>query len=404
VQRSDSQRSTALCSLLTDHWSLIALASALAALALASGCATSRLRDARASFYAGRFDAAVGELQDIPAGNTDRILFLMERGTARQAGGDFTGSIADWLEAARIIEDLDYVSVSRGASSLVANERVQAFRGAPYERTLLHAFAAKSYLALGQWDDAAVEARAIAKSLESLDGYPDDPYSRYVAGFCFEMIGDGDGAALEYRQAGALAPALRIEEDTGRILPAAAATNTAADAATAGAAGAPHAELVCFVLMGRAPAADESADGTAEWEAAPYAEILVNGRVLGRSYPLGDTGRLLAATERRRAALSAVKTGARIAVKGTIAHQIAEQNRALGGLAWLVLFALETPDDRRWATLPRYMQVARVPCPSDLTEYTLVFRGPGNAEIGRTTVAVPLSRRGRTCVSFCRAL
>ena len=37
--------------------------------------------------------------------------------------------------------------------------------------------------------------------LENLGGFPDDAFSRYLAGFCFEMIGDGENAALSYRYA-----------------------------------------------------------------------------------------------------------------------------------------------------------------------------------------------------------
>lgn len=87
--------------------------------------------------------------------------------------------------------------MSKGVASWVVNDGVQNFRGAPFERTMVHVMAAKNYLALGEWDDAAAEARRIIKSLEpDIRGeYPEDAYSRYMAGFCLEMIDDDSNAA-----------------------------------------------------------------------------------------------------------------------------------------------------------------------------------------------------------------
>ena len=71
------------------------------------------------------------------------------------------------------------------------------------ERTLLHAFTAKNHLAQANFENAAVEARRIIESLtpEKKGDYPDDAYSRYMAGFCLEMMDDRSNAELEYRKA-----------------------------------------------------------------------------------------------------------------------------------------------------------------------------------------------------------
>lgn len=361
---------------------------------LAAGCASTGLNSARVSFYQGDMGAALKSLEG--AGGTrrhDGVLLLMERGSVRQAGGHHAAAAWDWIAAAALAEDLDYYSASQGSASFVVNDRVKSFRGTPYERTLLHTFAASSFLVLGDWDDAAVEARNVVARLEHLEGFPDDPYSHYVAGFCFEMINDRDGARIEYEKADALLPELTVDAGTGLIAP-----SGGTPARTEG-----H-ELVCFISIGRQPPEHGVAPGAHRWGPAPYAEIYADGVCLGRSCSLVDAGSLLAATERRLAALRAAKTVSRVVIKETLAQAVESENELLGEILRLILFSLEVPDTRRWECLPYWLHVARVPCPAGLTTFTVVFRSTGGAEMARQVVAGPLARRGSTLVSLCRDL
>ncbi|MCX6998524.1 MAG: hypothetical protein NTV49_15930, partial [Kiritimatiellaeota bacterium] len=137
-------------------WAL-ALAAAAALPLLGGGCSTP-LGAARRDFYAGRFEAAEHSLTNRPL-SKDKVLYLMERGTVRQARGAFAESASDYRAASDEIDRLQTYSVSKGAGSLVINDNVQDFSGWPYERTLLHAFTAQNHLALADWDNAAVAAR-----------------------------------------------------------------------------------------------------------------------------------------------------------------------------------------------------------------------------------------------------
>lgn len=373
-----------------------ALLALLAALALASGCAAPGLDRAREHFYAGDPGRAEDALAEIGTHGKDRVLMLMERGMARQALGDYEGSSEDWERAAQEAEYLDYYSVSRGSASLVSNDRVFPFRGAPYERVLLHALNAQNYLARAMWDDAAVEARCIVDRLADLNGFPDDPFSHYVAAFCLELADDSEGAAFQYRKTSELLTGLHVDQHTGRI-----ATSRAALSSGPRPAGA---ELVCFMAVTRAPVSDDAWPDRDAFFSSPYAEIHANGRKLGRSYALTDTRELYMHTRERTAALRAAKTGARIVLKDAIADMVTEEEEWLGELLRVILFALEVPDNRRWETLPRALHVARVDCPPDLDAYEVVFRNTHGRIIGRRTVTAPLTRRRNTFVSFCRDL
>ncbi|MFH0879740.1 MAG: hypothetical protein V2A34_08510, partial [Lentisphaerota bacterium] len=349
---------------------------------LITGCSTPALQSARTDFYSGKFDAAEKELNATNTPPRDRVLIMMERGTIRQAMGDYTNSIKDFIQVSDELDQLQTYSVSKGGASMVINDNVQDFRGAYFERTLTHTFNAHNHFATANWDDAAVEARRIIKSLspEVKGSYPDDAYSHYVAGFALEMIDDDSNAALEYKKASGLLPTLEIDGATGHIL-AKTMLSTSTNAPPAEVAVRPEEkswphELVCFVMSGRSPTGDEVYYN--QWWSTDYqyAEIVCDGKTLGRSYPLADTGELAFTTQRIDAAFKAAKTVGRIALKEAIASSVeSSSNDAAGDLTRLILIGLlEQPDVRRWETLPRWLQVARVPCPANLKEFDVLFK------------------------------
>ena len=370
-----------------------------------SGCVAPRLSSARHNFYAGDFRQAVTNLTPTALDKRNKVLILMERGMAHQAQGSYQASVDDWNAAVAEAGRIDYYSLSQGAASILSNDEAMAFRGAPYERTLLHAFAAKSYFALGMWEDAAVEARNIIDRLESLDGFPDDPYSHYLAGFCMEMIDDYDAAAFQYRIASKLMPDIDIDDGTGRIIPVSASAHEAGTPRTEiGKPKSDQPELVCFISLGSSPAVSGIVRSRHSWGSAPYAEIYSGNKRLGRSYAFANTGSLSAMTEKRLAAVKIVKDATRIVIKDAAANAVSKENELLGELLRWFLFALETPDRRRWETLPQLMHVARVPCPPDLKSYRVVFKTGDGRTIAQKTIDNPLSRRENTFVSFCRGL
>jgi uncharacterized protein len=346
----------------------------LATLLLAgSGCVSSGLGNARDQYFSGNFGNAAQALDNSGTRSRDEVLVLMERGMAWQAAGEHQKAINDWLDAANTIRALDYIRLSEKATSLVINDMTQTYAGRPYERALLHAFTAKSFFALGQWHSAAVEARLIADGLEDLNGFPDDPYSRYLAATAFQNIRDINGARIEFTKAGELLPHLHIDPGTGLITPG---TNAPP------ASPAPARELVCFIGIGRAPMFTMGPPAqNFRWGSSPYLEIRSGNKILGRSYTLQTTDELAADTERRIAAIMAAKTVTRIVIKEAIASAVEENNALLGGLLRILLFATETPDTRSWQTLPNWLQVARVALPEDVDKIEIRFKTGGGATL-----------------------
>jgi hypothetical protein len=366
---------------------------------LLTGCATAALDRARTDFYAGRLAEAGAALRDTGTTGNNRVLVLLERGTIYQAMGDYEASARDFIEASDELEKMAAISVSKDTGSMVINDSVQDFRGAPYERTLLHALAALDHFAVGHWENAAVEARRIIRSLEpQVKGdYPDDAFSRYLAGFALEMMDDRSNAALQYRLAAGLSRHADIDDATGRL--------SSKDKNPAAAPSDDKAELVCFFLLGRSPRGADVLQKNWRPESELYAEIQSGGRALGRSYALADTVDLAFTTEQKDAAAKLVKTVTRVAIKEQIAQGAGQNNDGLTELIRFVLIGLlEQPDVRRWETLPRWLQVARVPCPQDLKSFDAVLRNAAGVELRRVTVTQPIQRRRDTFVSFYRNL
>ncbi len=348
--------------------------------AVASGCASSSLNQARREYHSGDYRKAAETLEKADFPERDRVLFMMERGMIRQAAEHYDDSTKDFLDAYETLEEMTAISVTKDTASMVINDNVQNFHAVPFERTLLHTFTAKNHLLQSNWENAAVEARRIIQSLsaEAKKDYPDDAYSRYMAGFCLSMIGDWSNAALQFREAGKLLPALQIDERTGLITPGTNAPASPTPGANTG-----H-ELVVFALIGRSPTGQELHNQRRPIMPAGFAEIVIDGQTAGRSYALTDTADLAFTTKQKDAIRDMAKTVSRIALKEATAYQLDKQNELVGALYRIIMIGLlEQPDVRRWETLPRSLQVARVPCPTDPQEIQVRFvHSPGGA--GRT--------------------
>ena len=352
---------------------------------LGIGCASPiALNAARRNFNNGQLEEADKVLAPLP-NDQNKVLTLMERGMIRHVRRDYTNSTADWLTAVRLEKELEVNSITKAGASMVVNDSTLAFRGYPFEQTYLHVYLAKNYLAVGQWSEAGVEARSVALAMENLDGFPDDAFAHYMAGFCLELCGDDSNAAMQYRQVARVAPESGIDETTGRFRSASSPTNHPV------ALPANACELVCFLDF----------DGYAGM--VPYsAAIYANGQLLGTSRTLTSIFQLQTASSERMATRHAAKTLSRLAVKGAIAIAVWSRDENLGFFTGLLLLALEDNDMRRWETLPAKLAVARVPCPSDLRQFDVEFRSYSGQVSRRVTVTAPLFRKDRVFVSICR--
>lgn len=136
----------------------------------------------------------------------DELLRLLHRGLLLHYAGEYEESNELLQEAERIIDDRYTKSVSVALLSLVTSDRALAWLPSPTERLMVNYYGALNYLALGDPEEAAVEARRLSRLLQlSEDGeFAHGQLGmrrmlRYFAGSVFEISGNDNDAAVAYR-------------------------------------------------------------------------------------------------------------------------------------------------------------------------------------------------------------
>lgn len=192
--------------------SLGRLAALALLLPLLTGCATfyQRNEDFQQDFRAGDYEAALQAQQrsEKKAGERNRLLWLLQEGTALRALGRYEESNAAFEEAYKFAEDLQRNGVV-AAASLVVNPAMRTYRGEDFERLQIHYFKALNHLDMGRLDDALVEARRLNIYLNAMVDkrgdksgvYRRDAFAWNLTGLLFEAEGDANNAFIAYRNA-----------------------------------------------------------------------------------------------------------------------------------------------------------------------------------------------------------
>src|SRR3569833_4167227 len=133
----------------------------------------------------------------------DRVLYLLNKAMILHMAGDYAASNAAREEAKPLIERNAVSSVSEQAAALSVNDSQRAYAGAQYERIYVHIYAALNYLALGQLQEARVEALQIDTALGQIDKKEPVPagVAYYLSGLVYEALGEWDDAMIDYRKA-----------------------------------------------------------------------------------------------------------------------------------------------------------------------------------------------------------
>ena len=138
----------------------------------------------------------------------DDLLYLLERGYLEYEAGHYEASNQAFDAAELRSADLYTKSVSNELASLVTSDKVLPYRGYPHELVMIQYYRALDYLALGQHEDALVEARKANQRLAELSDekegkntYRDDAFLQYFTGLLYEDAGEWNDAAVAYRDA-----------------------------------------------------------------------------------------------------------------------------------------------------------------------------------------------------------
>jgi hypothetical protein len=153
----------------------------------------------------------------------DALLQALTTGTAAFYAKQFARSAAVLDTAALLADDRITASLSRDGLAVVTNDMARPYQPRRTERLFIPYYAMLSYVQLGAWEDAAVEARRLVALLAQFDEDRDDGERavhgamQHLAGAVFERAGEHDAAQVSYRAAHALSAALPDSVPRGAI-------------------------------------------------------------------------------------------------------------------------------------------------------------------------------------------
>jgi hypothetical protein len=181
----------------------------LCVLLLVSGCASHNreLADIRASLINGDVDAAVAEFEEQDPKESD-LLYLLERGYMMHLAGRWEESNAAFEAAENRADELFTKSISRHAVSFLSSDLALPYRSVPHELQFVQYYRSLNYVALGDPQEALVEARKAsaylaeyAKQTEGQELFRQDAFLQYFTGLLYESEQEVNDAIVSFRDA-----------------------------------------------------------------------------------------------------------------------------------------------------------------------------------------------------------
>src|SRR5215831_6551130 len=183
-------------------------------LASCAGDYVARTGGARQAYQSYDYDRALSEIEhEVRGPEVDRLLALLDEGMILHAAGRYQDSIGVLAEADKLSQQLDVVSISEEAKTLISNERQRAYRGEDFEKLMISVLQALNYAELGKDEDALVEVRRVNERIRKMVIEEKKPYeqlaiARYLGGVLYEDEENWDSAFIDYQQAHKLQPEL----------------------------------------------------------------------------------------------------------------------------------------------------------------------------------------------------
>jgi len=329
----------------------------------------------------------------------NRVLWLMDQGSALFAAGSYKESIEVFLEAEKLTQVKEFTSITEEAGSLLTSSNLKDYKGEDYEKVLINVYLAMAFSALGDEDEALVEARKINLLLnrmitEGKRNYQESAFARYLSAMLWESGGEYDSAYIDYKKAYDLEPTF---PGVAQDLLAMARKNRFMDRfekwkktfpkEELRKLGKGQGELVFLFEAGLSPekvprGGDDST--LPRYRRRPHAKQSARLRIDGFESPKFEIALDIENTSIKylednvSKILAAKIAGA--AVKGAVAIGVgkATKNSELGQAVFLALMLTEQADLRHWRSLPANVQILRTPLDPGSYNFTLDILSVGD--------------------------
>jgi len=361
--------------------------------ALVQGCSTSSsLKQARSEFFSGQPFAALDTLENRKVSSRDRLLGLLDRGLIEHTAGNYQASIRTFKNATALLEETDYLGVREQTASLVVNDWVTLYKGEYSERLWIHTYQMMNFLMIGNGEGAAIEARQALKVYEQHgDALKHDWYTRTLMAMSFEAAGKPDSAHIEYKKllddagsdTGVARRAWQNARRLGRENDAEKFKQLISGKARVGGS---DGELVVFLQTGVIPG---KSAGEIYLEPNLYASFPVyhdyprpnlqvsvfqNGETQSADIVNTQTVNISRAALAARSHRIAAKQLLRIAAKKNLAQSVAKNDDILGDILSALFLISEQADTRSWATLPAHVSMVQIPLEAGMHNIELQVR------------------------------
>lgn len=422
---------------------------ALAACALVSGCATwsSSFQEVEFHLAQQRYTEALLALEQQNHVGRDEVLYLLNKGMILRMDGDFRASNEAFEAAKALMEEFSTASLSEQTARFIINDAAHAYAGEEHEQVLVHLYLALNYIALGDLDNARVEALQVDLTLQQQaeragpGRNTEDAFARYLNGMIYEDLGEWSDAMIAYRKS--YQAYLEYRKRYALDVPQALKIDLLRLAGHLGLNSElrryqetfqiahwqdferwrDQGELVLLLHNGLAPIKREESTATVDpgsghivrislpyYEArAPVARAarVIVGEREARTEVFEDVAAI--AIQRFQAKMPAIvaRTIARAAIKGKISDELrrsaSKQEKVEDALAAAIVgfgvelagVLTERADTRSWATLPHDIQLARLTLPPGSYTIKVEVLGFGDQPVGAFEVRDVAIRPGR---------
>lgn len=170
-----------------------------------------KLSEVHEAYEKGSYHQALTSLEesDVKNENSNKLLYLLEKGSILDSIGEYKQSRSTWLSAKSYADELYTLSLSKEAATYFINDSVQSYEGEDFEKVTLRTMLALSFLETQELDKAIVEARAINTTLRQITAeynsennhYTEDGFARFLAGMIYEAKGEHNHALIDYYKA-----------------------------------------------------------------------------------------------------------------------------------------------------------------------------------------------------------
>jgi tetratricopeptide (TPR) repeat protein len=376
---------------------------ATAAVLITAGCATytSRISKSGEHYYDGRYDRALGELDELveESSNEDVFLLQLERGKVRLAAGKYDSAIVDLQAAERRFDEIEgTISVTEALSTTLICQGSEEYQPEPHEKILINAYLLIAYWLAGDFEGAAVERnRLVGRLGRYSDGNAaegsdtlDVPFARYLAAVLYEIEGKGDDARIEYDRVRKINPGAAPERPNTHLTEIIVFAELGrspvkvsreirgyfekSGGRTAGFFTLPGTGEEQAFFLGSSAFLDPSKLGTVFTFAFPenvrqdrlvsYCRPVIDGTEAGTAVMLDDIEETSMIAYKRSLGTILLKSALRTYIQLVAQTKLEGDAGAIAGAVAKFFSVVERADTRSWQTLPSEIAVFRMECPA----------------------------------------